>query len=161
MKLNSTTELMPCSWPEFNSIHPFVPKDQVQGYHQMFEELSQDLCEITGYDKISLQPNSGSQGEYAGLRAIMSYLSSRGESERRVCLIPTSAHGTNPASAAMAGMKIIPVNVLKNGEIDMQNLMHLANKYKQNLACAMITYPSTYGVFDTKIVLVIFFLLCQ
>jgi glycine dehydrogenase len=152
MKLNATTELMPCSWPEFNAIHPFVPRNQVKGYHVMFDELCKDLCEITGYDKISLQPNSGSQGEYAGLRAIMSYLSSKGESERRVCLIPTSAHGTNPASAAMAGMKIISVNVNKNGEIDMNHLNAMANKYKQNLACAMVTYPSTYGVFDTKIV---------
>ncbi len=152
MKLNATTELMPCSWPEFNAIHPFVPRNQVKGYHAMFDELCKDLCEITGYDKISLQPNSGSQGEYAGLRAIMSYLSSKGESERRVCLIPTSAHGTNPASAAMAGMKIISVNVNKNGEIDMNHLNEMANKYKQNLACAMVTYPSTYGVFDTKIV---------
>lgn len=152
MKLNSTTELMPCSWPEFNSIHPFVPKDQVKGYHMMFDELSKDLCEITGYDNISLQPNSGSQGEYAGLRAIMKYLGSKGDDERRVCLIPTSAHGTNPASAAMAGMKIIPVSVDKSGEIDMRTFTELANKYKKNLACAMITYPSTYGVFDTKIV---------
>ena len=151
MKLNSTTELMPCSWPEFNSIHPFVPKDQVKGYHHMFEELCRDLCEITGYDKISLQPNSGAQGEYAGLRSIMSYLDSKGQADRRVCLVPTSAHGSNPASAAMAGMKIIPVNVLKNGEIDMHQLTDLANRYKENLACAMITYPSTYGVFDTKI----------
>jgi glycine dehydrogenase len=96
MKLNATTELIPCSWPEFNSIHPFVPKEQVIGYHRMFEELSKDLCEITGYDRISFQPNSGAQGEYAGLRAIMSYLQDKGQTDRRVCLIPTSAHGTNP-----------------------------------------------------------------
>src|SRR5690606_192409 len=114
MKLNATTEMIPCSWSEFNSIHPFVPKEQVKGYHRMFDELAKDLCEITGYDKISFQPNSGAQGEYAGLRAIMQYFKSKGEKERDVCLIPTSAHGTNPASAAMAGMKIHKVNVHKN-----------------------------------------------
>lgn len=118
----------------------------------MFNDLCKDLCEITGYDKISLQPNSGAQGEYAGLRAIMQYLKSKGEAQRKVCLVPTSAHGTNPASAAMAGMDIYKVNVLKSGEIDMTMLSELAQKYKANLACAMITYPSTFGVFDSKIV---------
>lgn len=118
----------------------------------MFNDLCKDLCEITGYDKISLQPNSGAQGEYAGLRAIMRYLKSKGEAQRKVCLVPTSAHGTNPASAAMAGMDIYKVNVLKSGEIDMTMLSDLAQKYKANLACAMITYPSTFGVFESKIV---------
>lgn len=152
MKLNGTTELMPCSWPEFNSIHPFVPREQVNGYHKMFDELAKDLCEITGYDKISFQPNSGAQGEYAGLRAIMQYLKHKGQGDRKVCLIPTSAHGTNPASAAMAGMNIHKINVLKNGTIDFNQVSDLAKKYKNNLACAMITYPSTYGVFESKIV---------
>ena len=152
MKLNGTTELMPCSWPEFNSIHPFVPRDQVNGYHKMLEELGRDLCEITGYEKISFQPNSGAQGEYAGLRTIMKYLEAKGEGHRRVCLIPTSAHGTNPASAAMAGMDIYKVNVLKNGTIDMKQLNDLTLKYKNNLACAMVTYPSTFGVFESQIV---------
>ena len=118
----------------------------------MFDELAKDLCEITGYDKISFQPNSGAQGEYAGLRAIMQYLKASGNGDRRVCLIPTSAHGTNPASAAMAGMKIHKVNVLKNGAIDLNHLSDLAKKYQNNLACAMVTYPSTYGVFESKIV---------
>ena len=111
-----------------------------------------DLCEITGYDKISFQPNSGAQGEYAGLRAIMQYLKANGQEDRRVCLIPTSAHGTNPASAAMAGMKIHTVNVLKNGPTDMKQLAELAQRYKANLACAMVTYPSTFGVFESEIV---------
>jgi len=152
MKLNATTEMIPCSWPEFNAIHPFVPRDQVKGYHVLFDELCRYLCEITGYDKISLQPNSGAQGEYAGLRSIMQYLKSIGENNRKVCLVPTSAHGTNPASAAMAGMDIYKVNVLKSGEIDMKMLSDLAQKHKEKLACAMITYPSTFGVFDSKIV---------
>lgn len=152
MKLNATTEMIPCSWPEFNAIHPFVPRDQVKGYHVLFDELCRYLCEITGYDKISLQPNSGAQGEYAGLRSIMQYLKSIGEKNRKVCLVPTSAHGTNPASAAMAGMDIYKVNVLKSGEIDMKMLSDLAQKHKEKLACAMITYPSTFGVFDSKIV---------
>lgn len=151
MKLNATTELMPCSWPEFNSIHPFVPKDQVKGYYHMMNELARDLCEITGYDEISFQPNSGAQGEYAGLRAIMQYLKANSKEDRKVCLIPTSAHGTNPASAAMAGMDIRKVNVLKNGLIDMAQLADLVKKYQKNLACIMVTYPSTYGVFESQI----------
>ena len=123
MKLNSTTEMMPCSLPHFIDIHPFVPPEQALGYRHLFEELESDLCEITGYDKISFQPNSGAQGEYAGLRAIMSYLDGRGESHRNVCLIPTSAHGTNPASAQMAGMKVTPVAVDKDGSIDYKSLV--------------------------------------
>lgn len=151
MKLNSTTEMMPCSWKEFANIHPFVPLEQTLGYKQMFEELERDLCEITGYDKISFQPNSGAQGEYAGLRAIMAYLHANGEDQRTVCLIPTSAHGTNPASAQMAGMKIQPINVDKNGAIDMRHLRAMCEKYKDTLACLMITYPSTNGVFDKEV----------
>ncbi|XP_064605709.1 glycine dehydrogenase (decarboxylating), mitochondrial-like [Liolophura sinensis] len=148
MKLNSTTEMMPCSWPEFAGVHPFVPSDQVMGYRQMFEELENDLCEITGYDKISLQPNSGAQGEYAGLMAIKSYLQAKGEGQRNICLIPVSAHGTNPASAMMAGMKVTPINVDRGGAVDLVHLKDMAEKHKDNLAAFMITYPSTHGVFD-------------
>ncbi|XP_071116628.1 glycine dehydrogenase (decarboxylating), mitochondrial-like isoform X1 [Haliotis cracherodii] len=151
MKLNSTTEMMPCSWKEFACIHPFVPQEQTLGYQQMFEELEADLCEITGYDKISFQPNSGAQGEYAGLRAIMAYLKDQGEVQRNVCLIPVSAHGTNPASAQMAGMKIQPINVDKGGHVDMKHLDDMVAKHSDSLACLMITYPSTHGVFDKDI----------
>lgn len=151
MKLNSTTEMMPCSFPHFTEIHPFVPPEQALGYRLLFEELEHDLCEITGYDKISFQPNSGAQGEYAGLRAIMSYLDARGEGHRNVCLIPTSAHGTNPASAQMAGMKVEPVNVTKEGSIDYRHLVAKVEKHRKNLACLMITYPSTNGVFEDNV----------
>lgn len=151
MKLNSTTEMMPCSWPEFASLHPFVPKEQAKGYHIMLEELEKDLCEITGYDRISFQPNSGAQGEYAGLRTIMSYLQSIDQEKRKVCLIPVSAHGTNPASAQMAGMKIQQINVDRNGAVDMKHMKENVEKYKDELACFMITYPSTHGVFDKDI----------
>uniref|UniRef100_A0A2C9JQZ7 Glycine cleavage system P protein n=1 Tax=Biomphalaria glabrata TaxID=6526 RepID=A0A2C9JQZ7_BIOGL len=151
MKLNSTTEMIPCSWPEFAGLHPFVPKEQAKGYHQMLNELEKDLCEITGYDRISFQPNSGAQGEYAGLRTIMSYLDSLGQQQRKVCLIPVSAHGTNPASAQMAGMKIQPINVDRNGAVDIKHMKENAEKYKEELACCMITYPSTHGVFDKDV----------
>ncbi|XP_043571087.1 glycine dehydrogenase (decarboxylating), mitochondrial isoform X2 [Chiloscyllium plagiosum] len=151
MKLNSSSELTPITWLEFGNVHPFVPLDQAQGYQQLFQELERDLCEITGYDKISFQPNSGAQGEYAGLAAIKAYLSSKGENQRTVCLIPRSAHGTNPASAQMAGMKIQPVEVDKNGSIDVAHLKAMVDKYKDNLAAIMITYPSTYGVFEENI----------
>ncbi|XP_059163007.1 glycine dehydrogenase (decarboxylating), mitochondrial-like [Physella acuta] len=151
MKLNSTTEMMPCSWPEFANLHPFVPKEQAKGYQLMLKELEQDLCEITGYDRISFQPNSGAQGEYAGLRAIMAYLKSIDQQQRKVCLIPVSAHGTNPASAQMAGMKIQPINVDKNGAVDVRHMKENVEKYKKELACSMITYPSTHGVFDKDI----------
>ncbi|KAB7494200.1 Glycine dehydrogenase (decarboxylating), mitochondrial [Armadillidium nasatum] len=157
MKLNSTTEMMPCSFPNFTELHPFAPPEQALGYRQLFEELENDLCEITGYDKISFQPNSGAQGEYAGLRAIMSYLDAREEGHRNVCLIPTSAHGTNPASAQMAGMKVEPVNVDKDGSIDFSDLENkvsnalIINKFKSHLACLMITYPSTNGVFEENV----------
>merc|ERR1719244_202154 len=122
MKLNSTTEMMPCSMPEIYNMHPFAPTEQAIGYRQLFEELERDLCEITGYDHVSFQPNSGAQGEYAGLRAIMSYLAHKGEPERNVCLIPLSAHGTNPASAQMAGMKVVPVKTGVDGTVDMEDV---------------------------------------
>ncbi|KAL4235543.1 hypothetical protein ACF0H5_003940 [Mactra antiquata] len=151
MKLNSTTEMMPVSWKEFSSLHPYIPVNQAEGYHEMFLELEKDLCEITGYDKISFQPNSGAQGEYTGLRAIMAYLHAIEETQRKVCLIPTSAHGTNPASAQMAGMKIQPINVDRNGAVDMKHLTTNIEKFSDTLACLMITYPSTNGVFDKTI----------
>ncbi|KAG8595570.1 hypothetical protein GDO81_001559 [Engystomops pustulosus] len=151
MKLNSSSELTPITWPEFAHIHPFVPLDQAQGYQQLFKELEKDLCEITGYDKISFQPNSGAQGEYAGLAAIKAYLNAKGEHHRTVCLIPKSAHGTNPASAQMAGMKIQPVEVDKDGSIDLSHLKAMVDKHKDNLAAIMITYPSTNGVFEEDI----------
>jgi len=151
MKLNATSEMVPCSYPEFANIHPFVPRDQAAGYETLFKELEKDLCEITGYDHISFQPNSGAQGEYTGLRVIMSYLESIGETERRVCLIPESAHGTNPASAQMAGMKVTPVKIDKKGAIDMKDLTAKVKKHQKNLAALMVTYPSTCGVFDRDI----------
>ncbi|KAA8592591.1 hypothetical protein FQN60_018046 [Etheostoma spectabile] len=136
MKLNSSSELMPITWREFANIHPFVPLDQAEGYQKLFRQLERDLCEVTGYDNISFQPNSGAQGEYAGLAAIKAYLNSKGESSRSVCLIPKSAHGTNPASAQMAGMKVQVVEV---------------DKHKASLAAMMVTYPSTFGVFEEQI----------
>uniref|UniRef100_A0A7M4E9C0 Glycine decarboxylase n=1 Tax=Crocodylus porosus TaxID=8502 RepID=A0A7M4E9C0_CROPO len=142
---------LPITWKEFANIHPFVPLDQAQGYQKLFRELERDLCEITGYDKISFQPNSGAQGEYTGLAAIKAYLSAKGERHRSVCLIPKSAHGTNPASAQMAGMKIQPVEVDKNGSIDIAHLKAMVDKHKENLAAIMITYPSTNGVFEEAI----------
>uniref|UniRef100_A0A8C8J4H4 Glycine cleavage system P protein n=1 Tax=Oncorhynchus tshawytscha TaxID=74940 RepID=A0A8C8J4H4_ONCTS len=151
MKLNSSSELMPITWNEFANLHPFCPLDQAEGYQQLFRQLEKDLCEVTGYDKISFQPNSGAQGEYAGLAAIKAYLNSKGDAHRTVCLIPKSAHGTNPASAQMAGMKVQVVEVDKDGNIDMANLKALVDKHKANLAAMMITYPSTFGVFEESI----------
>ncbi|XP_012691371.2 glycine dehydrogenase (decarboxylating), mitochondrial [Clupea harengus] len=151
MKLNSSAELMPITWREFANIHPFVPLDQAVGYQQLFHQLEKDLCEITGYDKISFQPNSGAQGEYAGLAAIKAYLNSKGESHRLVCLIPKSAHGTNPASAQMAGMKVQVVEVDKDGSIDVVHLKAMVEKHKAKLAAMMITYPSTNGVFEENV----------
>uniref|UniRef100_A0A8C5TFM5 glycine dehydrogenase (aminomethyl-transferring) n=1 Tax=Malurus cyaneus samueli TaxID=2593467 RepID=A0A8C5TFM5_9PASS len=142
---------LPITWREFANIHPFVPLDQAQGYQQLFKDLEKDLCEITGYDKISFQPNSGAQGEYAGLAAIKAYLNAKGERHRTVCLIPKSAHGTNPASAQMAGMKIQPIEVDKNGSIDIPHLKAMVDKHKGTLAAIMITYPSTNGVFEEEI----------
>ncbi|XP_014230566.1 glycine dehydrogenase (decarboxylating), mitochondrial [Trichogramma pretiosum] len=151
MKLNSTTEMMPCSFKGFTDVHPFVPREQSRGYQQMFLELERDLCEITGYDSISFQPNSGAQGEYAGLRAIQCYHESRGDGARQVCLIPVSAHGTNPASAQMAGMKVEPINVKKDGSIDVEHLKAMLDKFHERLSCLMVTYPSTNGVFEETI----------
>merc|ERR1712168_436174 len=151
MKLNSSTEMMPCSYPEFTEIHPFVPLDQSKDYQKILQDLKVDLCEITGYDDISFQPNSGAQGEYAGLRAIKSYLEAKGETQRDVCLIPLSAHGTNPASAQMAGMKVQPINLNTDGEIDLDHLRKMAYKHQDKLAAVMVTYPSTNGVFDETI----------
>lgn len=129
MKLNSTTEMMPCSLSHFTDIHPFAPLSQSRGYFQLFRELAKDLCEITGYDRISFQPNSGAQGEYAGLRAIQGYHMARNEGHRDICLIPVSAHGTNPASAQMAGMKVEPIRVGQDGLIDMQDLRAKVSLY--------------------------------
>ncbi|KAL3196957.1 hypothetical protein MRX96_015034 [Rhipicephalus microplus] len=151
MKLNSTVEMMPCSMPGFANIHPFVPLEQAKGYQRLFEELEHDLCEITGYDKVSLQPNSGAQGEYAGLRAISSYFASKGEKHRKVCLIPMSAHGTNPASAHMAGMAVEPVNIKKDGSVDVVHLKAKLDQHGEKVACIMITYPSTNGIYEETI----------
>ncbi|KAJ9084242.1 glycine decarboxylase subunit P [Entomophthora muscae] len=148
MKLNATTEMVPITWPEFANIHPFAPSDQTQGYSELAKELESDLAAITGFDAVSLQPNSGAQGEYTGLRVIRKYHASRGQPDRNVCLIPVSAHGTNPASAALAGMQIVVVKCLENGNLDMEDLKQLAEKYSSRLGAIMITYPSTYGVFE-------------
>ncbi|KAI1904809.1 hypothetical protein AGOR_G00009500 [Albula goreensis] len=151
MKLNSSAELMPITWREFSNVHPFVPLDQAEGYQQLFRQLERDLCEVTGYDRISFQPNSGAQGEYAGLTAIKAYLNSKGEGHRTVCLIPKSAHGTNPASAQMAGMNVQVVEVDREGCIDMAHLKAKVDKHKASLAAIMITYPSTNGVFEENV----------
>ncbi|NTW25390.1 MAG: aminomethyl-transferring glycine dehydrogenase, partial [Lentimicrobium sp.] len=151
MKLNAAAELFALSWPEFNSIHPFVPEEQVEGYHLMIKNLEKALCEITGFAGMSFQPNSGASGEYAGLLVIRAFHLSRGDGNRSVCLIPASAHGTNPASAAMAGMSVVVVKTDPNGNIDMADLKEKAEKYKDTLAACMVTYPSTHGVFEESI----------
>jgi glycine dehydrogenase len=151
MKLNATSEMIPLTWPEFCNLHPFAPRQQANGYHALFERLEQWLCDITGYDAISLQPNSGAQGEYAGLLAIRGYHAARGEPHRRVCLIPSSAHGTNPASASMAGMDVVVVACDKRGDVDVGDLRAKAAQHGKNLAAVMITYPSTHGVFEEHI----------
>ena len=152
MKLNATTEMIPVSWPEFNSLHPFVPLNQAKGYTQMINELEADLADITGFAAVSLQPNAGAQGEFAGLRVIREYFKANGQAQRDVCLIPVSAHGTNPASAAMAGMKVVPVKCdAKTGNLDIKDLEAKAEKHKDTLAAIMITYPSTYGVFEPEV----------
>jgi glycine dehydrogenase len=151
MKLNATTEMIPLTWPEFATLHPFAPREQAAGYHALFARLEQWLCDITGYDAISLQPNSGAQGEYAGLLAIRGYHAARGQDNRRVCLIPSSAHGTNPASAAMVGMDVVVVACDTHGNVDVGDLRAKAEKYSKNLAAIMITYPSTHGVFEEQI----------
>ncbi|RXG97534.1 glycine dehydrogenase (aminomethyl-transferring) [Bradyrhizobium zhanjiangense] len=151
MKLNATTEMMPLTWPEFATLHPFAPREQAAGYHALFARLEKWLCDITGYDAISLQPNSGAQGEYAGLLAIRGYHASRGQSQRKICLIPSSAHGTNPASAAMVGMDVVVVACEKNGDVDVNDLRAKAERHSDDLAAVMITYPSTHGVFEEHI----------
>jgi len=151
MKLNATAQMIPVSWPEFANMHPFAPIDQAVGYKQMIDELGKWLVELTGYDDISMQPNSGAQGEYAGLIAIHKYHESRGDAHRNICLIPSSAHGTNPASAQMVGMKVVVVDCDKQGNVDMDDLRAKASELADNLSCIMITYPSTHGVYETTI----------
>ncbi|CAH8648377.1 unnamed protein product [Schistosoma margrebowiei] len=151
MKLNGTTELLACSWDNVNKLHPFVPKNQVTGYLELIAQLENDIKEITGYDYVSLAPNSGAQGEYAGLKAIRGYLDRKGEHKRTICLIPTSAHGTNPASAQMAGMTVKHVKTTSTGSLDMNHLEEQTSLYKDHLAAIMITYPSTFGVFDSNV----------
>ena len=152
MKLNATTEMIPVTWPEFAGLHPFAPRDQTAGYQALLAELEAMLIESTGYDAISLQPNAGSQGEYAGLLAIRRYHESRGEPERDVCLIPSSAHGTNPASAALAGMRVVIVACDEQGNVDLTELREKAERHKDELSCIMVTYPSTHGVFEESII---------
>ncbi|MBU3021582.1 aminomethyl-transferring glycine dehydrogenase [Aestuariibacter sp. A3R04] len=151
MKLNATAEMIPVTWPEFGQLHPFAPVDQASGYQAMIGELSKWLINITGYDALSMQPNSGAQGEYAGLLAIQRYHESRGEGHRNVCLIPSSAHGTNPASAQMVSLKVVVVACDKNGNVDLADLRKKAEEVGDNLSCAMITYPSTHGVYEETI----------
>ncbi len=151
MKLNAATEMLPLSWPLFGNIHPFAPADQTAGYLEMITELERDLCEITGFHSMSLQPNSGAQGEYAGLMVIRAYHNSRGDSHRNVTLIPSSAHGTNPASAIMAGMEVVVVKCDDSGNIDVEDLKAKAEKHSANLSCLMITYPSTHGVYEESV----------
>ncbi len=151
MKLNATTEMVPVTWPEFGKLHPFAPSDQVGGYMQIFDELEKALCEITGFDAMSLQPNAGAQGEYAGLMVIREFLKDKGEGHRNVVLIPSSAHGTNPASAAMAGFKIVVTKCDEKGNIDVEDLRKHAIEHKNDLAALMVTYPSTHGVFEESI----------
>ncbi|HEY9749694.1 MAG TPA: aminomethyl-transferring glycine dehydrogenase, partial [Allocoleopsis sp.] len=148
MKLNATAEMIPVTWPEFGQIHPFAPLDQTQGYQTLFQQLEQWLAEITGFAGISLQPNAGSQGEYAGLLVIRQYHEQRGDFHRHICLIPQSAHGTNPASAVMAGMKVVPVACDRDGNIDVADLKAKAEQHREDLAALMVTYPSTHGVFE-------------
>ncbi|WP_306151819.1 aminomethyl-transferring glycine dehydrogenase [Roseovarius sp. MMSF_3281] len=148
MKLNSAAEMMPVSWREFSRLHPFCPEDQAEGYLEMIRDLSAKLCEITGYDDLSMQPNSGAQGEYAGLLTIAAYHRANGEGHRNICLIPMSAHGTNPASAQMVGWKVVPVKSDENGDIDIADFRAKAEQHSENLAGCMITYPSTHGVFE-------------
>ncbi len=151
MKLNAASELFPVSWPEFANIHPFAPQEQTQGYREIFNDLEKYLCEVTGFEACSLQPNSGAQGEYAGLLTISAYHKANGNHHRNIALIPSSAHGTNPASAVMAGMKVVVVKCDEQGNIDLEDLKVKATTHSENLSCLMVTYPSTHGVFETEI----------
>jgi glycine dehydrogenase len=152
MKLNATSELMPVSWPEISAMHPFVPSNQYQGYLEMIRDLEMKLAKITGFAAVSLQPNAGSQGEYAGLLVVRKYFEAKNEAHRNICLIPSSAHGTNPASAALAGLNVVVVACDNNGNVDTSDLKTKAQQYRDQLACLMITYPSTHGVFEESIV---------
>ena len=151
MKLNAAAEMIPVTWPGFADLHPYCPPEQAQGYAKLFEDLESWLAEITGFAAVSLQPNAGSQGEYAGLMAIRSYHHANGDTQRTKCLIPTSAHGTNPASAVIAGMTVVPVACADNGDIDLDDLRTKAQQCGDELAALMITYPSTHGVFEDAI----------
>ncbi|MCA9481493.1 MAG: glycine dehydrogenase (aminomethyl-transferring), partial [Nitrospira sp.] len=151
MKLNATTEMIPISWPEFSRLHPFAPDDQSHGYRILFQQLEDWLAEVTGFSAVSLQPNAGSQGEYAGLMVIRAYHAHHGQSNRNICLIPVSAHGTNPASAVMAGMKVVTVACDLHGNIDLQDLKAKAQQHRNALSAFMVTYPSTHGVFEETI----------
>jgi glycine dehydrogenase len=151
MKLNAAAEMLPLSWPSFGNIHPYVPLDQAEGYQYIIKELEHDLAQITGFDAVSLQPNSGAQGEYAGLMVIRAYHESRGDFNRNIALIPSSAHGTNPASAIMAGMEVVVVKCDERGNIDIDDLRAKAEKHSENLSSLMITYPSTHGVFEAGV----------
>jgi glycine dehydrogenase len=151
MKLNGTSEMLPVTWSEFGALHPFAPAEQTKGYQLMFKQLEKWLCEITGFAACSLQPNAGSQGEYAGLLAIKAYHESRGDMHRDICLIPTSAHGTNPASAVIAGFKVVAVACDELGNVDIKDLQAKADEHKTNLGALMVTYPSTHGVFEEGI----------
>ncbi|WBS00764.1 aminomethyl-transferring glycine dehydrogenase [Pseudoduganella sp. SL102] len=151
MKLNATSEMIPVTWPEFSNIHPFAPEDQTVGYREMIGQLEEMLCAVTGYAAVSLQPNAGSQGEYAGLLVIQKYHQSRGEGHRNICLIPSSAHGTNPASASMVNMQVVVTACDENGNVDLADLKAKAEQHSKNLACVMVTYPSTHGVFEEGI----------
>ena len=151
MKLNATIEMIPVTWPEFANMHPFAPIEQAQGYTEMITDLNERLCEITGYDAISQQPNSGAQGEYAGLLTIRGYHASRKEAHRNVCLIPVSAHGTNPASAQMVGWQVVVIKSDEDGNIDLVDFEAKAKEHSKNLAACMITYPSTHGVFEETV----------
>merc|ERR1711871_1514265 len=151
MKLNAVAEMIPVTWPEFGALHPFAPASQTKGYTDMFASLESMLCEVTGFDEVSLQPNSGAQGEYAGLLAIRNFHIANGDTHRDACLIPVSAHGTNPASAVMCGMKVVPVRCDELGNVDVADLKKKVSEFSDRLAALMITYPSTHGVFEDSI----------
>jgi glycine dehydrogenase len=151
MKLNATTEMEAITWPEFAGLHPFAPAEQTEGIRDLIDQLCAWLCEITGYDAVSLQPNAGSQGEFAGLLAIHAYHQARGEGHRRICLIPASAHGTNAASAVMAGLKVVVVKTAPGGTVDMDDLRAKIETHRDDLAAIMVTYPSTHGVYEDTI----------
>ena len=151
MKLNAAAEMLPLSWSNWNNIHPFVPQDQVLGYKEVLDSLQIQLNKITGFSGTSLQPNSGAQGEFAGLMTIKAYHESKGDGHRNICIIPSSAHGTNPASAVMAGMKVVVTKSSENGNIDVEDVREKAKIYKDDLAALMVTYPSTHGVYESEI----------